>query len=284
MVDINSLSYYNNLNYFETPMDNTDRKKMSFVICLGLPGSGKSTFSTQLQQRLNEAKVSCTSVSRDAIRIQEDGSYLYDPEREPLVQDAHLELLYQLAEQRKFDVVIVDDANLRYSQVISTLLAIDNPENDVMIVNFEPFSPYRHLDRTRKNGHLMLLECLVYLIRSYNDTNQRIKDLDIKTFTVSVEEPKDLKESFDLKQKTCVTETVNKVLERILKGCQNRFTLLDYRILLYGELKRHLFEQYKESIVPKSSCAYPNAPKRAKLLAEEDEEEESEDEVIDEDN
>lgn len=265
-------------------MDKTNAKKMSFVICLGLPGSGKSTFSTQLQQRLNEAKVSCTSVSRDAIRIQEDGSYLYDPEREPLVQDAHLELLYQLAEQRNFDVVIVDDANLRYTQIVSTLLAIDNPENDVMIVNFEPFSHYRHLDRTRKNGHLMPLERLVYLIQNYSDTVKRIKGLDITTFTVSVEEPKDLKDSFDLKQKTCVTETVNKVLERILKGCQNRFTLLDYRILLYGDIKRHLFEQYKESIVPKSSCAYPSAPKRAKLLAEEDEQEESEDEPIIEDN
>ena len=211
-------------------------KIMTFVICLGLPGSGKSTFCTVLQCQLRERKASCITISRDALRTQEDGSYCYDSKREPLVRDAHLELLFQLSEQRTFDVIIVDDANLRYRQMIAMLLAIDNPDNSMLLVDFEPFSPERHIERTRKNGHIIPLERLVYLTKSYSETVKAIKPLGIKTYTVCVEEPKEPDESFDRRQEACVGKTVDVMLWDILNTA-HRFTLLDYHVLIYGEVK-----------------------------------------------
>ena len=117
MVDLTSLSYYSNFpeiikSMNPTLIERNRSKPMMFVVCLGLPGSGKSTFTAKLQQHLASEKINCGTVSRDMLRIQEDGTYMFDPTREPLVQDTHLELLYQLSEERNYNVVIIDNTNL----------------------------------------------------------------------------------------------------------------------------------------------------------------------------
>lgn len=269
----------------ETLTDRNRGKRMVFVICLGLPGSGKSTFATKLQQQLDELKINCGTFSRDTLRIQEDGSYVFNPETEPLVQNTHLDLLYQLAEERNYNVVIVDDANLKYTQLFSTLLAIDHPENVVILCDFEPISPYRHLDRTKRNGHRMSMERLVHMAKCYHETVQKSKDLDLihQRFTFPDEKSPD----FDKNQEEAIGTFTNSVVETILDDKAKKFHLLDYCLYYNPDIKRHLFDQYKIGIVPLVCAEYPSAAKKPKIdeeqLIEDEDEDEDEDDPIEDD-
>ena len=248
MVDLISLSYYSNFSEIIKTMnpsmcERNKNKPMTFVVCLGLPGSGKSTFTAKLQQRLDEEKVNTGTVSRDMLRVQEDGTYLFDPAREPLVQETHLELLYQLSTERNYDVVIIDDANLRYEQMLSTLLAIDHPENDVIVVDFEPLSPFMHLRRTQMNGHLIGMVKLVEMGRNYLDTVNKLNNFHLDIYRIKSGEN-------ESEQMTCVDETVAEIVERV-KNVEDRksFHILNYYCGINFEIKRDVFNSYKTKLV-----------------------------------
>lgn len=248
MVDLISLSYYSNFSEIIKTMnpsmcERNKNKPMTFVVCLGLPGSGKSTFTAKLQQRLDEEKVNTGTVSRDMLRVQEDGTYLFDPAREPLVQETHLELLYQLSTERNYDVVIIDDANLRYEQMLSTLLAIDHPENDVVVVDFEPLSPFMHLRRTQMNGHLIGMVKLVEMGRNYLDTVNKLSNFHLDIYRIKSGEN-------ESEQMTCVDETVAEIVERV-KNVEDRksFHILNYYCGINFEIKRDVFNSYKTKLV-----------------------------------
>lgn len=232
----------------ENLVERNKTKRMTFVICFGLPGCGKSTFTTRLQQWCNDKEINCGVVSRDIFRYREDGSYKFDPEREPMVQNAHLELLYQLSEERGYDIVIVDDANLKYEQIISTLIAIDHEYNDVFIVEFEPFSPFEHMDRTKRNGHIMPLERLVFMRKTYLETSEKIAKIPIDIFRVEVPSNNDTTKSFSLQCKESMEKTLFSVFARINSVKENRFMLLYQFVMTNNGLKRDIFERYKESV------------------------------------
>lgn len=265
----------------ETLTERNKGKRMVFVICLGLPGSGKSTFASKLQQQLDELNINCGTFSRDTLRIQDDGSYVFNPETEPLIQSTHLDLLYQLSEERNYNVVIVDDANLKYTQLFSTLLAIDHPENVVILCDFEPISPYRHLDRTKRNGHRMSMERLVHMAKTYHETVQKSKDLDLIHQRFSFLDEKTL--DFDKSQEEAIGTFTNSVVETILDGKAKKFHILDYCLYYNPDIKRHLFEQYKTGIVPIISGEYPSAAKKPKIDEEQLIEDEDEDDPIEDD-
>lgn len=285
MVDLTSLSYYSNFpeiikSMNPTLIERNRSKPMTFVVCLGLPGSGKSTFTAKLQQRLDSEKINCGTVSRDMLRIQEDGTYMFDPTREPLVQDTHLELLYQLSEERNYNVVIIDDANLRYDQMLSTLLAIDHPENDVLVVDFEPMSPFAHLKRTQMNGHLIGMVKLVEMTRNYHETVNNLKHFHFDIFRIRSSES-------DALQMSSVDETVNKIVDRV-KGAEERktFHIINYYCGVDCDVKRSVFESYKMKLI----CSTPVVPeKRMKLVSpdpcsdEEDDFHDSDNDFIDDD-
>lgn len=248
MVDLISLSYYSNFSEIIKTMnpsmcERNKNKPMTFVVCLGLPGSGKSTFTAKLQQRLDKEKVNCGTVSRDMLRVQEDGTYLFDPAREPLVQETHLELLYQLSTERNYDVVIIDDANLRYEQMLSTLLAIDHPENDVVVVDFEPLSPFMHLRRTQMNGHLIGMVKLVEMGRNYLETVNKLNNFHFDIYRIKSGEN-------ETEQMSCVDETVAEIVERV-KNVEDRksFHILNYYCGINFEIKRDVFNSYKTKLV-----------------------------------
>lgn len=248
MVDLISLSYYSNFSEIIKTMnpsmcERNKNKPMTFVVCLGLPGSGKSTFTAKLQQRLDEEKVNTGTVSRDMLRVQEDGTYLFDPAREPLVQETHLELLYQLSTERNYDVVIIDDANLRYEQMLSTLLAIDHPENDVVVVDFEPLSPFMHLRRTQMNGHLIGMVKLVEMGRNYLETVNKLNNFHLDIYRIKSSEN-------ESEQMSCVDETVAEIVERV-KNVEDRksFHILNYYCGINFEIKRDVFNSYKTKLV-----------------------------------
>lgn len=260
-------------------------KRMTFVICFGLPGCGKSTFTTKLQQFCNDKYINCGVVSRDTFRYREDGSYKFEPEREPLVQNAHLELLYQLSEERGYDVVIVDDANLQYEQIVSTLLAVDHDYNDVFIVEFEPFSPYQHMDRTKRNGHTMPLERIVMMKKSYLETSEKLSKLGITIFRVEAPGDIDAEKSFNLQAKESMEKTLFEICARINSAEEHRFMMFNHYVIEHSDFKRNIFDHYKRTVC--QAMLYGPATKKTKnevSVIEEEDDNEEEDPISDNDD
>lgn len=255
-------------------------KPMCFVIMLGLPGSGKSTFCTRLQQRMNDAQINCGSVSRDFFRYDEDGNYVFDPEREPDVQNAQLEMLYQLSTERNYDVVIIDDANMKYEQIIAELLAIENQKNAVELVTFEALPPYIQLERTKKNGHLMPLERLVNMKTTFYETLDKLKHLSLTGVTIHAPYSCDIHEDYDALCNTNMETALDEIEKRIKQRNERPYCLFNYFCGVEPGFKRELFEQYKKKV-----CVPPNyeapAIKKPKVIAEVDEEDPIEDDDFD---
>lgn len=267
MVDTNSLNYF--INFDKKPLMSSDLvaknidKQMTFVICFGLQGSGKTTFCTNLQQLLNQEKINCGTFSRDMLRYLDNGTYCYIEEREPLIQNAHLELLYQLSEERNYDVVIIDDANLKYEQVISTFLAIDHYSNDIILVNFEPFSVYRHMDRIHQNGHLMSMEKMIFMKKLYFETWDKIKDLPLRK--IVVEAPKEsFDEDYDSHCMQNIKVALDKTLERIKDPRKVNFSMLGITHLFSSSIKREIFEKYKKTFENPTTTSEAPAEKKQK--------------------
>lgn len=231
----------------ESVYERNKRKKMTFVIFVGLPGCGKSYFSKVLRQLLKEAKLSCDVVGRDSFRYQ-DGVYRFVPEREPEVQKAHLESLYHLSEERATDVVIVDDANLAVEQIVGTLLAIEHEENNIIFVDFDPHYTDIHLRRLAETGHNMPRARFIQMELAYMDVSQKLWALDVQK--VVVRSPcKDRIEydyaEFCEESDRNMREAANQVMDLIGSNFRSGFSVMSYFGHVCPWLKRELFSKYK---------------------------------------
>lgn len=278
MVDTTSLNYFAEKNIYIPNLMNQDliqknkEKPMCFVIMFGLPGSGKSTFCGRLQQKMNELFINCGSVSRDFFRYDEDGNYVFDVEREPAVQSAQLEMLYQLSMERNYDVVIIDDANISFDQIVAELLAIDHEKNSVELITFEPLPPYIQHDRTKKNGHKMPLERLIQMKTDFYETIRKLGCLNLRGITIHAPYSCDIHEDYDKLCDEEMNKAMDELIDRINRRSERRYHLFEYYVGVEPEFKRIIFEQYKQKACVAHKYGTPTK-KRAKV-----EEEISEDE------
>ena len=224
-------------------------KKVSFVILFGLPGSGKSTFAKVLAGRCKEEGLLCAETSRDSYRHQKDGSYKFVPVREPAIQAAHLETLRQLSEERFHDVIIVDDANLSEEQVVGTLLAISGDNNNVFLVDFVPLPHIVHMTRLTENGHEMPPERFVEMRRSYNETKQKVNELNIHTYTIQIDREAMLGGRTDEQQRIIFDVTAGNIVNDIKSGDSFNFELLGFRVERCSWVKRNLLDIYKQHVL-----------------------------------
>lgn len=243
------------------------RKKMTFVIFVGLPGCGKSYFSLVLQQLLREAKLSCNVMGRDSFRYF-DGVYRFVPEREPEIQRVHLESLYHISEERATDVVIVDDANLAVEQIVGTLLAIEHEENNIIFVDFDPHYTDIHLRRLSETGHNMPRARFIDMELAYMDVSQKLWSLDVQK--VVVRSPcKDRVEydytEFCTESERYMQEAAGQVMELISSDFRSGFSVMSYFGHVCPWLKRELFSKYKNFVCgPIRGEAAEPAPKKQK--------------------
>lgn len=224
-------------------------KTVSFVILFGLPGSGKSTFSRVLAERCKEEGLLCAETSRDDYRHQEDGSYKFVPAREPAIQAAHLETLRQLSEEHIHDVIIVDDANLSEEQVVGTLLAINNDSNNVFLIDFVPLPHIVHMTRLAENGHEMPPERFVEMRRVYNETKEKVKQLNIHTYTIEIDREAMLGGRTDEQQMAAFEATATQIINDVKSGDSFNFELLGFRVERCGWVKRNLLNIYKQHVL-----------------------------------
>lgn len=224
-------------------------KTVTFVVLFGLPGSGKSTFAKMLAGRCKEEGLLCVETSRDGYRHQEDGSYKFVPAREPAIQAAHLETLHQLSEERFHDVVIVDDANLSEEQVIGTLLAISGDNNNVFLVDFVPLPHIVHTTRLAENGHEMPPERFVEMRRVYSETEKKVNELNIHTYTIKVDKEAMLERRTDEQQMAAFEATASRIINDIKSGDSFNFELLGFRVERCSWVKRNLLDIYKQHVL-----------------------------------
>lgn len=234
----------------KTVYERNEKRRMTFVIYLGLPGCGKSYFTGLLREAVNAAKLSSIVVGRDSFRVQ-DGVYRYVPEREPMLQKAHLEVLFQLSEKRTYDVVIVDDANLAIEQIVGTLLAIEHEDNNIVFVDFDPHYIDIHLRRLAETGHNMPRERLVNMEWAYMEAAQKLVEMGVQR--VVVRSPaKDTWEldygEFCAESKRYMQEAIGEVMEMANAQYASSFSILSYFAHACPWLKREIFSKYKEMV------------------------------------
>lgn len=122
---------------------------------------------------------------------------MFDPKREPDDQNAQLEMLYQLSTERNYDIVIVDDANMKYKQIVTELLVIENEKNSVELITFKALPPYIQLDCTKRNGHLMKFERLINIKSTFYETLDKLKHLSLTGVTIHAPYSCDIHEDYD---------------------------------------------------------------------------------------
>ena len=147
---------------------------MRYIVLFGLPGSGKSTFTQKILAKVPGAAV----VSRDNFRIQEDGTYLFDPAKEDDVHRQYYTTLHGYATGEYTvpnGIVIIDDANLQELQILQLILAIDNPDNELYFVIFDKHHPLIHTRRMVGNGHIIDGEKFDKFEKLYDNTRKIIE-------------------------------------------------------------------------------------------------------------
>lgn len=223
-------------------------KTVSFVVLFGLPGSGKSTFSRVLAGHCKEEGLLCTEISRDLFRLQEDGTYKFIMEREPAIQAAHLESLCQLSEERIHDVIIVDDANLNIDQILSTLLAINNNNNNVFLVDICPLPIEIHAERLKANGHAMPAERLIEMRRIYYQTKEKVNTLNIHMHTIKVANECFLDGTYNEQQASLFEQAIDSILKEVESKERFCFEFLGFHVEHLPWVKRTLLDKFKKHV------------------------------------
>ena len=254
---------------YKSVYDQNKNRKMGFVVLFGLPGCGKSMFASNLRSGLDAKGITSLAVGRDNLRIQEDGTYKYVPEREPLVQRTHLELLYQLSEKRSHDVVVVDDANLSVEQIVGTLLAIDHEMNNVVVVEFEPHPMDVHMWRLKQTGHDMPTTRFIEMERVYMETSAKLRKLDVRLVRVPSPGVLASYEEFCIRNNADMKVAIAEVMDLLRDNYRSGFGVLSYYTHICPWLRRELFNKYKVSVCGSIREDEP-APKKQKNEKESD--------------
>ena len=93
-----------------------------FIVMRGLPGSGKSSVSKDVQHRYQQQNTHVVRVSTDEILETCEGSYLWAGWKMPLYHGIALHIL-ESAFYKKVPVVILDNTNTMHSEYSKYVLA-----------------------------------------------------------------------------------------------------------------------------------------------------------------
>ena len=82
-------------------------------ILIGLPGSGKSTWSRKEVERLSRNKRRAVIINKDSIRTMLAGKYMYDESIEPIVSDAIRDILFIVINRNcSVGKIIIDETHI----------------------------------------------------------------------------------------------------------------------------------------------------------------------------